>query len=49
MDILHAKAQQSEKHDDGLLLIPGNVESNRQIIDISSSEDLFELQGHHSP
>ena len=49
MDILHAKAQQSEKHDDSLLLVPGNVEGNRQIIDISSSEDLFEVQSHHSP
>ena len=49
MDILHPKAQQGEEHDDGLLLIPCDVKGYRQLVNISSTEDLFELQGHHSP
>ena len=46
MDVLDAEVQQGEQDDDGLLLVPGDIVGNRQLIDIVEAEDLFELQSN---
>ena len=46
MDVLHAQVQQSQENDDGLLLVPGDIESNRQLVNIVESKHLFEFQGN---
>ena len=46
MDILHSQIQQGQQYDDRLLLIPGNVVDNGQLVDVLQSEDLLELQGN---
>ena len=48
MNVLHAEVKKSEKHDDRLLLIPRNVEGNRQIVDIVQPEDFLQFQGNQS-
>ena len=46
VDILHPLIQQGQQYDDRLLLIPGNVVDNGQLVDVLQSEDLLELQGN---
>ena len=48
VDILHAQVQQGQQHDDRLLLIPGDVVDNRQVVDVVQAEDLLQLQGNDS-
>ena len=43
MDVLYAQREQREQHDDRLLLIPGDVERQRQLVDRGEFERLREL------
>lgn len=43
MDILYAQMQQGKKYDDSLLLVPGNIEEDRKVIDVAGSKDLLQL------
>ena len=47
MDVLDTQVKQGQQDDDRLLLVPGNIVNNRQIVDIIQVEDLFELEGDH--
>ena len=44
MDILHTQIQQRQKNNDGLLLIPGDIERDRQLINIIKTEYFFQLK-----
>lgn len=44
MDLLYAKIQQGQQYDDRLLLIPGDIIDDRQVIDILQAEYFLELQ-----
>ena len=44
MDIFHAQVQEGQQHDDSLLLIPGNVVGDGQLVDVRKTEDLLQLQ-----
>ena len=48
MDILNSERKKSKKHDYGLLFIPRNIISNRELVDIVKSEYLFKLKGNYS-
>ena len=41
MDVFNSEVEESQKHDDRLLLVPGNVEGKREIVDVIQSKDLF--------
>ncbi len=49
VDILDAEAQKGQQNDDGLLLVPCDVEHYRQVVDTVDTEDLFQLQSHDYP
>ncbi len=44
MDVLHAKVKERQQDDDGLLLVPCDVEGERQLVDVVKAENLLELQ-----
>ena len=44
MDVLDAEVQQGQQDDDSLLLVPSNVEDERQLVDIIKTEDFLELE-----
>ncbi len=44
MNVLYAQIEKGEKYDDGLLLIPCDVEYDRKIVDIVEPENLLELE-----
>src|SRR5699024_1718403 len=44
MDVLNAEIQQGQQHDDGLLLIPGDVVDDGQVVDVIQSKDFLEFQ-----
>ena len=46
MDILHAEIQESQKDDDRLLFIPGNVVHDGQLIHIVKAECFLQLKGN---
>lgn len=46
MDILDAQIQQGEKHNDCFLLVPCDIERNRQVVDIVQPKDLLQFQGN---
>lgn len=46
-DVFDAQIEQREQHDHGLLLEPGDVIGNRQVVDVVQAEDLFELEGDY--
>ena len=48
MDVLHTERQQGQEYDDCLLLIPGNVVGDRELVDIGKPEDFLQLQGNQS-
>lgn len=48
VDVLDAQVQQSQQDDDGLLLVPGNIVDNGQVVDIIKAKDLLQLQGEVS-
>ena len=47
-EIFKSQMQQGKQYCHGLLLIPRNIERDRQIIDIFYSENFFEFQCDHS-
>ena len=44
MDVLLTQVQQGQQDDDGLLLVPSNVEDERQLVDVIEAEDFLELE-----
>ena len=48
VNILHSEGEQGEQDDDGLLLVPGNVERQRELIDVVEPEDLLQLERDQS-
>lgn len=49
MYVLHPEVQQSQQDDDGLLLVPRDVERDGQVVDVLAAEYLLEFQRHESP
>ena len=45
MDVFDAQVEEGQKNDDGLLLIPGNVVDDGQVVDIVQAEDFLEFEG----
>ncbi|MNY53154.1 hypothetical protein D3C86_1888870 [compost metagenome] len=48
VNILHTQIQQCQEYNYRLLLIPGNIVGDRQIVNILKSEYFLELQGNHN-
>lgn len=44
VDVLDAEVQQGQQDDDGLLLVPSDVEDKRQLVDVIKTEDFLELE-----
>ena len=44
MDVLHAKVKERQENDYRFLLVPRDVECNRQFVDVIKTESLLELQ-----
>ena len=44
MDILHAEVEESQEHDDCLLLVPCDVVSKRELVHIVEAEDFLQLE-----
>ena len=49
VDVLHAKVEQGKQNDDRLLLVPRDVEENRQVVDVVCTKNLFQFECHHCP
>ena len=48
MDVFHAQVEQGQQDNHRLLLIPGDVIDDGQVIDVVQAEDLLELEGDDS-
>ena len=46
VDVLHSQVQQGQQHDDRLLLIPGDIVDDGQVVDVLQPKDLLELEGN---
>ena len=49
MYILHAKVQKGKQNDYCLLLVPCDVEEDRQVVDVVCTKNLFQFECHHCP
>lgn len=49
MNVFHPQRQQGKQHDNSLLLIPSDVESDGKFVDVVGAEYLLELQSNYSP
>ena len=47
VDVLYAEAQQSQEHDDGLLLVPRNVVDDGQVVYAVETKCVFQRQRYH--
>lgn len=47
VDVLDPEVEQGQQHGHRLLLIPGDVEDDRQLVDVVEAEDLLELERDH--
>ena len=43
-DAFHAQGQQGEKYRGRFLLVPGDIERDRELVDVIKTEDLLELE-----